>query len=178
MNKKLRNYCYCALFAALLAVCSQIAIPFSVIPINLALFAIWMAGACMGPLYGTVSVCVYIALGAVGIPVFVGFKGGIQVLAGPTGGYILGYLIGAATCGAIIAVNRRKFVLYPIAMLIGCALCYAFGTAWFMILTEQTLLPALTTCVLPFIPGDVIKIALAATLSYRLNRRGIFQNAK
>ena len=167
---------YCALCAALLAVCSQIVIPLPIIiPINFALFAVWMTGALLGWNYGGISVLVYILLGAVGVPVFAGLKGGIGALVGPTGGYIVGYLIGVVACGLIIGRGRHQFVRYPIAMVIGCALCYLFGTAWYMISAHMALVPALVACVFPFLPGDAIKIALASVLSYRLNKSGVIR---
>lgn len=177
MNQKTRNYCYCALFAALLTVCTQIAIPIPYIPINLALFAVWMAGALLGWLYGGISVLVYIALGAVGVPVFSEWEGGIAKLVGPTGGYIIGYLFAVVICGAMIGLRRDNFVIYPVSMVIGCAVCYLFGTIWFMISMEKGLIPSLSTCVFPFLPGDAIKIALASVLSYRLNKMNLLRRA-
>ncbi len=173
--KKVLICCYCALCAALLAVCSQIYIPIGPIPINLALFAVWMTAALLGRNYGGISVLVYILLGAVGVPVFAGAKGGIQVLVGPTGGYILGYLIAVVVCGSVIGRGKQQFVRYPIAMVIGCILCYAFGTAWYMISSHTALVPALVACVLPFLPGDAVKIALAGVISYRLNKSGVIR---
>ena len=86
MNDKTRSLVQCALFAALLAACSQIVIPLPMISINLALFAVHLAGAVLGPKWGTASVLVFIALGACGVPVFLGFQGGLVYLFGKTGG--------------------------------------------------------------------------------------------
>ena len=168
---KSKKLVLCALFAALIAVCSQILIPISAIPINLALFAVWMCGAILGGFYGSIAVITYIALGAIGIPVFTNFRGGIGVLAGPTGGYIVGYLVGVLLCGALIGRFSKSFWMYPLAMTFGCISCYAFGTLWYMILTHTGILPALSMCVLPYLPGDAIKILLASTLSYKLNTK-------
>ncbi|MCI8590454.1 MAG: biotin transporter BioY [Clostridiales bacterium] len=168
---KSKKLVLCALFAALIAVCSQILIPISAIPINLALFAVWMCGAVLGWLYGSIAVITYIALGAIGIPVFTNFRGGIGVLAGPTGGYIVGYLVGVLLCGALIGRFSKTFWMYPVAMTLGCIVCYAFGTLWYMILTHTGLISALTMCVLPYLPGDVIKIILASLISYKLNTK-------
>lgn len=168
---KLKNWILSSLFAALIAVCSQISIPFSAIPINLGLLAVYISGSVLGWLYGGVSVLIYIALGAVGLPVFAGFKGGIGVLAGPTGGYILGYLFGAALCGALIQLRKDKFWLYPFAMVAACVICYSFGTLWYMVSTHTGLFASLAMCVLPYLPADVLKIAAASIVSYQLNRK-------
>ena len=89
-RKKTFKITMCALFAALTAICSQIQIPLPQIPINLALFSVCMAGAVLGAGYGSLSIIVYVLLGAVGVPVFAGFKGGFATITGPTGGYIVG----------------------------------------------------------------------------------------
>ncbi|MEG2144157.1 MAG: biotin transporter BioY, partial [Oscillospiraceae bacterium] len=89
---KIRRLILCALFAALTGVCSQILIPLPMIPINLALFSVHVAGVLLGAKYGSLSMLVYVLLGALGAPVFAGFKGGFGILFGKTGGYIIGYI--------------------------------------------------------------------------------------
>ena len=100
----------CGLFAALMAICSYITIPlpFTPVPINLGTLGVFLAGGILGRKYGSVCVAVYILMGAVGIPVFSGFQGGLNVLVGPTGGYIIGYLAAAFTIGAIIDSYLKK----------------------------------------------------------------------
>lgn len=167
-NAKVRSLTLCALFAALLAVCSQIQIPLPMVPINLALFAAHLAGAVLGAKYGALSVTVYAALGLVGVPVFAGFGAGPATLFGRTGGYVLGYILAAAIAG----LWRERHGFAPLRLALGLALgtlgCYALGTAWFMAVAHQGLGAALAYCVLPFLPGDAVKIALACTLSGRL----------
>lgn len=174
MNEKTRRLVQCALFAALLAVCSQLVIPLPAIPINLALFAVHLAGAALGWQWGTASVIVFIALGAFGVPVFAGFKSGPTALFGPTGGYILGYVFDALIAGLWAKKIGRSFPSLCVGMVLGVAVCYAFGTAWFMQLSGRTLMESLALCVFPFLLGDAVKIALAAALANILNRRRVF----
>ncbi len=159
-----------ALMAALTAICSQIQIPLPMVPINLALFAVHLGGALLGSRYGALSMVVYVLLGIIGIPVFAGFKAGATVLFGKTGGYILGYILAAAIAPVLPRKFGNRFPWFVLSMAIGTLCCYTFGTIWFMILTGMNLLTSLTYCVIPFLPGDVIKILLAATLVLRLQK--------
>ena len=165
-----RNLVLAALFAALTAVCSQIQIPLPMVPINLALFAVHLAGALLGAKWGALSMAVYALLGAIGVPVFAGFGSGPAVLFGKTGGYILGYIL----CAAIVGVLSRRigfsYLKLCLSMVIGVAVCYAFGTAWFMVVSGLNLVTSLGYCVLPFLPGDAVKILLAAFLALRLQK--------
>lgn len=160
----------CALFAALTAVGSQLAVPIQPIPINMAMLFVFLAGGLLGAKKAAVSMLVYVAIGAIGVPVFAGFRGGPQVLVGPTGGYILGYLVAASITG--FAVDRWGERLWVIAsaMVVGLLFCYAFGTLWFVILTGKGLVPALMGCVVPFLPGDAAKIIVASLLTKALRR--------
>lgn len=158
----------CALFAALTAICSQFQIAIPMVPINFALFAVHLAGALLGPKYGFISMTVYALLGLIGAPVFSGFTSGPGVLFGKTGGYILGYIL----CALIVGVLSRRwgfrFPLLCAAMAIGVFVCYFFGTVWFMAVAGLDLFTSLGYCVLPFLPGDAVKILLAAGLAGKL----------
>lgn len=165
-----RQLVLAALFAALTAVCSQIQIPLPMIPINLALFAVHLCGALLGAKWGALSMTVYALLGAMGVPVFAGFGSGPAVLFGKTGGYIIGYILCAAIVGLL---SRRLGFTFPklcLSMVIGVAVCYVFGTAWFMVISGLNLATSLSYCVLPFLPGDAVKILLAAFLALRLRK--------
>ena len=165
-----RKLAAAALFAAMTAICSQIQIPLPMVPINLALFAVHLCGALLGAKWGALAMAAYALLGAVGVPVFSGFAAGPAVLFGKTGGYILGYILCAAIVGAM---TRRIGFTFPkvcAAMVVGVAVCYAFGTAWFMVLTKMNLMTSLTYCVIPFLPGDAVKIVLATVLALRLKK--------
>lgn len=165
---------YIALFAVLMAVCSQIQIP-SVVPFTLQTFAVFLACGLLGGKRGTASIIVYILLGAVGLPVFAGFKGGVAALAGTTGGYIIGFIFSALIMWALQRPAKKNFIVLVISMILGLAVCYAFGTAWFMFLYTKANGPvALGTvlgwCVIPFIIPDVAKIVLASVLTVRLRK--------
>ena len=158
---KTKKLIYCALFGAVICIMSLISIPTQPIPLNMALFGVLLAGGMLGKRYGTLSVVVYILLGAVGIPVFAGFRGGIAVLAGPTGGYIAGYLIIAFLTGLIYEKTKKFKYTIPV-MIISVILCYVFGTAWYYYIMKSGVVSALSLCVLPFIPADIIKVVMAA----------------
>ena len=169
MKQTTLNLVYCALFASLTAVCSQIAIPLPTdVPLNLATLAVMLAGAILGPWYGLASQGVYLLLGAVGVPVFAMFRGGLDRLVGPTGGYLIGYLFMALAVGLITSRFGEKLAVYIPAMLAGTTVCYLFGTAWYLFLTGSSPAAALAACVLPFLPGDLIKIAAASALAVKL----------
>lgn len=155
----------CGLFAALTAICSFINIPlgFTPIPVNLGTLAVFLTGGILGKKYGTISMTVYVLLGAVGVPVFSGFRGGLGVLAGPTGGYIIGYVAAAFVIGLLIDKLPNW-----LSMLIGLTICYILGTAWFMISTGTALWASLVSCVFPFLIGDALKIFVAALLVKKL----------
>ena len=163
-----------ALFAALIAVCAWVTIPGSV-PFTLQTMGVFLAVGLLGGKRGTAAVLVYILLGAVGMPVFSGFSGGVGRLLGTTGGYIIGFLVAALAMWALEAIfGRAKWVL-PVSMLLGLLLCYAFGTVWFLVLYTQTkgaisVVSVLSMCVIPFILPDLMKIALALLLTNRLGR--------
>lgn len=169
---KIRRMVLCALFTALTAVCSQIAVPTPWgVPVNLALFAVYMAGTMLGAAWGTASMVVFAALAAIGVPVLAGFNGGPSAIFGKTGGYVLGYLLAALVTGLLAKHWGRRFWQLCVAMVLGCAACYALGTLWFVQLTGVDLAAALGMCVVPYLPGDVVKILLAALLTIQLDKR-------
>lgn len=160
-----------ALFAALTSVLSQIQLPIGVIPINLAMLSVFMTGTILGWKLGAVSQIVYVLLGAVGLPVFAGFSGGIGIIKGPTGGYIIGYVVAALVIGLITEkVPGNRYLITAIAIFAGIIVCYALGTAWFIYVQKSTLSIAMKYCVLPFIPGEIAKMAIAVVASVRLKK--------
>ena len=160
----------CAVFAALMAMCSQIQIPLGMIPINLGLFAVHLCAALMKKQYAALSMAVFLLMGLVGLPVFAGFQGGAGVLFGRTGGYIIGYVASAFLTSLLLEKWGRAWWKEALSMAAGVAACYLFGTAWYMALTHTPLWLSLTYCVFPFLPGDAVKIALAVALSARLEK--------
>ncbi len=166
--KKLAGY---ALFAALTAIFSQIAIPMpGLVPINLATLSVFLAGGLLGPVGGLISQAVYLCLGLVGIPMFSMFRSGVGTLLGPTGGYIIGYLLAALLCGLLVQKLGDSFLKSALSMAVGLAACYALGTAWYCFSTHTQLLPALMACVVPFLLGDAAKIALGSFVLRRLRK--------
>lgn len=175
-NQKSRTFdmVYMAVFAALMAICSWISIP-TVVPFTMQTFALFLAVGVLGGKRGSLTVLLYILLGAVGIPVFAGFQGGISVLMGPSGGYLIGFLFAALAMWAMEKLPGKKTWMLAFSMVMGMIIYYVFGTAWFMVVyTKNTGAVALATvlgwCVIPFIIPDLIKIAMALLLSKRLAR--------
>lgn len=173
-RSKTYDIVYIAVFAVIMAICSWISIP-AAVPFTLQTFGVFIAAGVLGGKRGTLSVLVFILLGAVGIPVFANFSGGIGVLAGPTGGYIIGFLFSALVMWAMEKLPGKKSIMQIVSMVVGLVVCYAFGTAWFMVVYGKAngpvgLVTALGWCVFPFIIPDLIKIALAYALSRKLRK--------
>ncbi|MBR5302540.1 MAG: biotin transporter BioY [Clostridia bacterium] len=159
-----------ALLCALLAVLSQIQIPLPPVPLSLSLLAVHLCGALLGARWGAAAVGCYVLLGATGVPVYAGFAGGVSVLLGPTGGFLFGYILCALVVGLLTADRRFTHRRLTLAMAAGTLACYLPGLAWFSLTTGTSLAGSLSACVLPFIPGDLLKAALAASLSMRLQK--------
>lgn len=165
---------YVALFAVLIAVCAWVSIPMTV-PFTLQTFAVFAALGILGGRRGTFAVVVYILLGAVGLPVFSGFQGGLGALLGTTGGYILGFLGSALLYWGITRWLGSKPMVMAAAMVLGLLLCYGFGTAWFLQVYAKTseavgVMTALSWCVFPFVIPDLAKLGLALLLSRRVGK--------
>lgn len=167
---KVREMTYTALFAAIICIAAPWSIPVGAIPLSLATLAVYVAASVMDWKHGTLAVLIYILIGAVGVPVFASFTGGVQKIAGVTGGFIIGYLPCAFITGIIVDRLENKKWAYPVAMLAGTAACYLCGTAWYMLQTGTGLLAALAVCVVPFLIGDAVKIVAASALAYPLRR--------
>ena len=160
----------CALCCAMLCVLSQIQIPLPPVPLSLSLLAVYLCGALLGRRSGAATAWAYLLLGAAGVPVFAGFAGGVSSLFGPTGGFLVGYILCAWLVGLLtehFGFSRRRLIL---SMAAGTLACYALGTMWFMLITGTSAWSAIAACVLPFLPGDLLKILLAAFLVRRLQK--------
>ena len=171
-NSKVLDLVYIAIGAALIAICSWISIP-TAVPFTLQTFAVFFVLLALGGERGTLATLVYVLLGAVGVPVFAGFSGGIGVLLGNTGGYIIGFLFTGLIYILFTKFFKKSIVMKVVALVIGLAVCYAFGTAWFMHVYVQNsgevgLLTVLGWCVFPFIIPDLLKLALAVVISKRI----------
>ena len=165
---------YVALFSVLIAVCSWISIQ-TVVPFTLQTLGVFLSVCVLGGRRGTLSVLVYILLGAAGLPVFSGFAGGIGILLGNTGGYIIGFLFSALVMWGIEHLKGSGRVVQLVSMLTGLLVCYAFGTAWFMVVYTRgngpvSLAAVLGWCVIPFIIPDLVKIAVVFLISPRIRK--------
>jgi len=154
----------CALFAALIAVCAWISVPVGDIAFTLQTFAVFLTLGLLGGKRGGAAILIYLLLGAVGLPVFSGFRGGIGALAGVTGGYLWGFLAAAL----VYRVLERFGKL--IAMVAGQLTCYLCGSFWFYLYAGGGLWLILLRCVIPYLIPDGVKIVLACTLTRRLAR--------
>ena len=171
-NVKVLDLVYISIGAALIAICSWISIP-TAVPFTLQTFAVFFVLLLLGGERGTIATLIYILLGAVGVPVFAGFSGGIGVLLGSTGGYIIGFLFMGLIYIVLTRVFGKSLVVKIIALVLGLAVCYAFGTVWFMyVYTRNTgdvgIMAVLSWCVFPFILPDLLKMALAFVIAKRV----------
>lgn len=170
---KVRNMVLCALFAALLTVCAWICVPFGDATVTMQTFAVFAALCVLGGKRGTGTILVYLLLGAVGLPAFSGFRGGLGALLGTTGGYIVGFLAAGIVYWAITTLIRDRLPVRIFACIAGLAVCYGFGTAWFYAVYIKGggsigLGAVLLKCVVPYLLPDTLKLLLALTLSARL----------
>ena len=175
MNRgKTYDIAYIGVFTVLITICSWISIP-TAIPFSLQTFAVFLAVAVLGGKRGTLAVIVYVLLGAVGVPVFAEFTGGIGLIMNNTGGYIIGFIFTALIMWLMESLFGRKLWVQAVSMVLGMAACYAVGTAWFMFVYMRDvgavgLSTVLAWCVVPFIIPDAVKIVLALTLSNTLRK--------
>lgn len=151
-----------AVMTAVTCVLAPLSLPIGPVPISLTNLAIYFALYILGMKKGTISYVVYLAIGLVGVPVFSGFTGGPGKLIGPTGGYLIGFIPMAIIAGILIDKYNGKFIQSMIGMVVGTVVCYALGTVWLAYQAQMDFMAALWTGVIPFIPGDLIKMVLAA----------------
>ena len=156
-------------FVAIISICAWISIPMVPIPITLQILGVFITASILGAKLGTVSIIIYILLGAVGLPVFSNFTGGFGILLSPTGGFIIGFIFTALTVG-IITSFKNSILTNTLAMLLGLLLCYLFGTLWYCIYANVDFITAVLVCVVPFLIGDAVKIATASILVTKLKK--------
>jgi len=155
-----------AIITALICIFAPMSIPIGPIPISLTNLILYFAVYLLGTKGTTISYVVYLLLGIVGLPVFSGYQGGPAKLVGPTGGYLLGFFFIIIISGITFkkVTGKLRFPLTILAMIIGTAIAYAFGTIWFVIQMQCDITYALSVCVVPFIPFDLAKIAIGTIL--------------
>ncbi|MCR4842653.1 MAG: biotin transporter BioY [Eubacterium sp.] len=173
MNQKesrltIKEMALTAVMSAVLCVLAPLSLPIGPVPISLATLFVYISVYVLGTRLGTLSVVIYLLLGAVGLPVFSGYSGGIFKLAGPTGGYLIGYIPLAIISGIFVHRFAMKIVPSILGMIVGTAVLYALGTAWLAMSASMEFTAALAAGVIPFIPGDLVKIAVTAIVGPRL----------
>lgn len=166
------NLVLCGACAAITCILAPLSIPLAGgVPISLATFAVMLAGVLLGGTLGAASQLIYVLLGAVGLPVFAGWTGGLGNVLGMTGGYIVGYIPLAWLTGLIYkrfgstAKMPVRILFMVLGMVAGNIALYVLGTAWFMVVTGMTLEASLAACVIPFIPGNFIKMAAVCLIA-------------
>lgn len=162
-----KKMCRIALMTAVICAVAPLSIPVGAIPISLATLAVYAAGICLGPRDGVIAVALYILLAGAGVPVFSGFRSGFAHLAGATGGYIIGYLPMAVLSGL---ARGRSLAMRGVFLIAATAACYLLGTVWFIALTGTSVAASLSACVLPFLPGDFLKMLVIALPAKRLEK--------
>lgn len=159
-----------ALMAAFTAVAAQITIPLEPVPFTLQVLAVVLTGLLLGPRYGALAMAIYVLVGAIGVPVFAGFRGGLGIVFGDTGGYLLAYPLAAAlaglAAGTIATAPRRRGLIAGLLWgTVALAVIYALGATWLAFLANLSFGVAVAAGVLPFVPFDLIKVGLAALVA-------------
>ena len=173
-RSKTYDIVYIGVFAVIMAICSWISIP-TTVPFTLQTFGVFIAVGVLGGKRGSLAVLVFIILGAIGVPVFSGMSGGVGILLGSTGGYIIGFLFSALVMWAMEKLPVKNTFTQIFSMILGLVVCYAFGTVWFMVVYSRAngpvgLAAVLGWCVIPFIIPDLVKIAVAFGLSKKIKK--------
>jgi len=165
------QYVLAAFGAAIIAVLAQVTIPLPLIPITGQTLAVGIVVTILGTRIGTLSVLLYILLGATGLPVFSGMSGGLGILVGPTGGYIVGFLATAIMMGLYLDKFGITFTHAIIANIMGMIITLAFGTVWLKIVADYTWTAAFLGGAAPFIVVGIVKAVLAAWIGVIVRRR-------
>lgn len=177
-KQKIYQLTTCALMTALMCILGPMSIPVGPIPVSLTNFVVFLSVYLLGMRDGTISYLVYLLLGAVGLPVFSGYQGGLAKFAGPTGGYLVGFILAALIAGFVM----ERFYAHTVITIFGMAAAmlgaYLFGTVWFVLQMQCEVMYALTACVFPFLLIDMVKILIVAVMGKALRnaliRAGLF----
>jgi len=172
---QIRDMTRMALCVALMAVCAWMTIP-SPVPFTMQSFAVFFALGLLGGRRGSLCILAYILLGAVGVPVFSGFRGGVGVLLGSSGGFLIGFLAAGLVYSLLTRLRGESMKTMAAGMTLGMAAAYGLGSAWFYLVylrsgQAATLGAVLSWCVWPFVLPDAVKIYLALLLCRRLRKR-------
>jgi biotin transport system substrate-specific component len=156
---------------AVTCILGPLSLPIGVVPISLTNLAIYLAIYALGGKRGTLSYIVYLFIGLIGLPVFSGFSGGFTKLFGPTGGYLIGFAFMAFISGIFIDKFSNKIYMCFLGMVFGTIVTYILGTSWLAYETKMTFNAALYVGVIPFIPGDLVKIVFASLIGPQIKKR-------
>ncbi|ROR01857.1 biotin transporter BioY [Desulfosoma caldarium] len=165
--ESIRRMVLVCLMTALIALGAQMAVPIGPVPVVLTNLFVLLAGLLLGPRQGTAAVALYLFLGALGLPVFAHFKGGLAHLAGPTGGYLLGFLAAAAIVG-LLTHKRSSRLTDIMAVVVGSLVVYVLGVPWLKVVTGLSWSKAVSVGLLPFLVGDAVKAGVAVVLAWSL----------
>ena len=157
--------------AAVTCILGPLSLPIGIIPISLTNLVIYFAVYVLGRKRATLSYIVYLFIGLIGLPVFSGFSGGFTKLFGPTGGYLIGFIFMAFISGIFIDKFSNKIYICFLGMILGTIATYIFGTAWLAYQAHLTFNAALAVGVLPFIPGDLVKMVIASFIGPQIRKR-------
>ena len=167
-----RGMSYAAMFGAMTAIGAYIIIPLPLVPITLQTFVMYLAASMLGGYLGALSQIVYILLGIIGLPVFAGGKAGLGVLIGPTGGYLIGFIIGAYIVGRMMESRKHSgYVWIVLSLIVATVVLYICGVAQLSLVAHLSLKKAIAVGVLPFLIGDAIKIAAATLLIVKIKSK-------
>lgn len=154
----------CAVMAALMCILGPMSIPIGPVPVSFTNLVIYLTVYLLGMKGATLTYLIYLLLGAAGMPVFSNYEGGLAKLTGPTGGYLIGFILMALICGFIMEKSHIHTIITALGMIAATFVAYLFGTIWFVLEMQCDVWYALTVCVFPFIPFDIAKIVIATIL--------------
>ncbi len=166
-----RKMVYASLFAALTAAGAWISIPIplSPLPVTMQTLFTMLSGAVLGPYFGVLAMIVYVLLGLIGLPVFAAGQSGFGVLFGPWGGYLIGFIVGAAVTGLMVSVKKKPGLVWLcVAMAAGDLVVYVFGVSQLALISQYTLDKAILIGFIPFVPGDLLKLAIATLIARKI----------
>jgi len=173
-TSRIRNLTTAALLAALTAALGPLAVPFGPVPLTFQTFCVALAALLLPPAWAAGSMALYVALGAAGLPVFAKGAAGLSVVTGPTGGYLVGFIV-AAGIGSLVRLGLRKAGASSVVADIGSVITlltivYGLGTAWLAISLNMSLPQAAAVGVAPFVIGDIVKVAVAIPIATAVRR--------
>jgi biotin transport system substrate-specific component len=172
-----RDIVAASLFAALTSIGAFIAIPLYLVPVTFQTFFTYLSGALLGGYLGALSQLIYLLLGCFGLPVFAGFKSGIAVLLGPTGGYLVGFVVGAFIIGKLVEIRAEGGCMWILfSMIMGTLAIYIFGIVQLSLWLKTSFTDAVLFGVLPFLIGDLLKMLLASFITVKV-RKGLWRGS-